>query len=34
LDHVFIADHVSFHVGTGMDGLINAATLTASNIAR
>jgi len=29
LDHVFIADHVSFHVGTGMDGLINAATLTA-----
>ncbi len=31
LDHVFIADHVSFHVGTGMDALINAATLTASN---
>ncbi len=31
LDHVFIADHVSFHVGTGMDGLINAATLTATN---
>jgi len=31
LDHVFIADHVSFHVGTGMDGLINAATLTAAN---
>ena len=31
LDHVFIADHVSFHVGTGMDGLINAATLTALN---
>ncbi|MDP6374925.1 MAG: LLM class flavin-dependent oxidoreductase [Pseudomonadales bacterium] len=29
IDHVFIADHVSFHVGTGMDGLINAATLTA-----
>jgi alkanesulfonate monooxygenase SsuD/methylene tetrahydromethanopterin reductase-like flavin-dependent oxidoreductase (luciferase family) len=29
LDHVFIADHVSFHIGTGMDGLINAATLTA-----
>jgi alkanesulfonate monooxygenase SsuD/methylene tetrahydromethanopterin reductase-like flavin-dependent oxidoreductase (luciferase family) len=29
LDHVFVADHVSFHVGTGMDGLINAATLTA-----
>jgi alkanesulfonate monooxygenase SsuD/methylene tetrahydromethanopterin reductase-like flavin-dependent oxidoreductase (luciferase family) len=31
LDHVFIADHVSFHVGTGMDALINAATLTAAN---
>jgi alkanesulfonate monooxygenase SsuD/methylene tetrahydromethanopterin reductase-like flavin-dependent oxidoreductase (luciferase family) len=29
IDHVFIADHVSFHVGMGMDGLINAATLTA-----
>jgi len=29
LDHVFVADHVSFHVGAGMDGLINAATLTA-----
>ena len=29
LDHVFVADHVSFHIGTGMDGLINAATLTA-----
>lgn len=29
IDHVFVADHVSFHVGTGMDGLINAATLTA-----
>lgn len=27
LDHVFIADHVSFHVGAGMDGLINAALL-------
>lgn len=31
IDHVFIADHVSFHVGTGMDALINAATLTALN---
>jgi len=31
IDHVFVADHVSFHVGTGMDGLINAATLTAVN---
>lgn len=29
IDHVFIADHVSFHKGLGMDGLINAATLTA-----
>lgn len=29
IDHVFVADHVSFHVGVGMDGLINAATLTA-----
>ncbi len=28
IDHVFVADHVSFHVGLGMDGLINAATLT------
>ncbi len=31
IDHLFVADHVSFHVGTGMDGLINAATLTALN---
>ncbi len=29
IDHVFVADHVSFHVGMGMDGLINAATLSA-----
>ncbi|MFX3657738.1 MAG: LLM class flavin-dependent oxidoreductase [bacterium] len=29
LDHVFVADHVSFHVGAGMDGLIQAATLSA-----
>ncbi|MCP3915173.1 MAG: LLM class flavin-dependent oxidoreductase [bacterium] len=29
IDHVFVADHVSFHVGAGMDGLVNAATLTA-----
>ena len=29
LDHVFTADHVSFHNGTGMDGLINAATICA-----
>lgn len=30
LDHVFTADHVSFHTGIGMDGLIQAATLAAS----
>lgn len=29
LDHVFTADHISFHNGNGMDGLINAATLCA-----
>jgi len=29
LDHVFVADHVSFHTGFGMDGLIQAATLAA-----
>lgn len=29
INHLFIADHVSFINGTGMDGLINAATLTA-----
>lgn len=29
IDHVFIADHISFINGVGMDGLINAATLTA-----
>lgn len=28
LDHVFIADHISFHTGIGMDGLIQAAILT------
>jgi alkanesulfonate monooxygenase SsuD/methylene tetrahydromethanopterin reductase-like flavin-dependent oxidoreductase (luciferase family) len=31
IDHLFIADHVSFHNGFGMDGLINAATLAAIN---
>ena len=31
IDHLFIADHVSFHDGFGMDGLINAATLAAMN---
>jgi len=30
LDHVFTADHVSFHTGIGMDGLIMAATLAAT----
>lgn len=29
LDHLFIADHVSFLGGRGMDGMINAATLAA-----
>lgn len=29
-DHVFVADHVSFHAGFGMDGLIQAATALAS----
>jgi alkanesulfonate monooxygenase SsuD/methylene tetrahydromethanopterin reductase-like flavin-dependent oxidoreductase (luciferase family) len=29
LDHVFVADHVSFHTGFGMDGLVQAATIAA-----
>lgn len=29
IDHVFLADHISFINGLGMDGLINAATLCA-----
>jgi len=29
IDHLFIADHVSFHTGAGMDGIVNAATLAA-----
>ncbi len=29
VDHLFIADHVSFHNGLGMDGIVNAATLAA-----
>lgn len=29
IDHVFVADHVSFFVGAGMDGLIQAATAAA-----
>lgn len=28
IDHLFVADHISFHDGTGMDGLIDAAVLT------
>lgn len=31
LDHVTIGDHVSFHGGTGFDGLITASTLLASH---
>ena len=27
LDHVFVADHLSFQVGFGMDGLLQAALL-------
>lgn len=30
IDHLFTADHVSFHTGVGMDGMIQAATLAAS----
>ena len=29
IDHLFIADHISFHTGMGMDGIVNAATLAA-----
>ena len=29
LDHVFVADHVSFFTGFGMDGLVQAATIAA-----
>ena len=29
LDHVFVADHVSFFTGLGMDGMIQAATVAA-----
>ncbi len=29
LDHVFVADHISFYNGLGMDGLIQAATAAA-----
>src|SRR5262245_32479444 len=30
LDHVFVADHVSFHAGFGVDGLVQAAMLAAT----
>lgn len=30
LDHVFVADHISFFNGTGMDGLIQATTIAAT----
>lgn len=29
IDHVFMADHVSFHTGFGMDGFVQAATAAA-----
>jgi alkanesulfonate monooxygenase SsuD/methylene tetrahydromethanopterin reductase-like flavin-dependent oxidoreductase (luciferase family) len=29
LDHVFVADHISFYNGFGMDGMIQAATIAA-----
>lgn len=29
IDHPFIADHISFHTGLGMDGIVDAATLAA-----
>lgn len=29
IDHLFVADHISFHTGHGMDGIVNAATLAA-----
>jgi alkanesulfonate monooxygenase SsuD/methylene tetrahydromethanopterin reductase-like flavin-dependent oxidoreductase (luciferase family) len=29
IDHVFVADHVSFHTGLGMDGLVQAAIASA-----
>jgi alkanesulfonate monooxygenase SsuD/methylene tetrahydromethanopterin reductase-like flavin-dependent oxidoreductase (luciferase family) len=31
LDHVTVGDHVSFHGGTGFDGMITASTLLASH---
>ena len=29
IEHVFVGDHISFHNGFGMDGLVDAATLAA-----
>ena len=29
INHLFVADHISFHTGLGMDALINSATLAA-----
>ena len=29
IDHLFVADHISFHTGFGLDGIVNAATLAA-----
>jgi alkanesulfonate monooxygenase SsuD/methylene tetrahydromethanopterin reductase-like flavin-dependent oxidoreductase (luciferase family) len=31
LDHVFVADHVSFYSGLGMDGIVQAATILAAH---
>jgi alkanesulfonate monooxygenase SsuD/methylene tetrahydromethanopterin reductase-like flavin-dependent oxidoreductase (luciferase family) len=31
LDHVFVADHVSFHTGFGMDGLVQAALVAGTD---
>ncbi len=31
IQHVFVADHISFFNGTGMDGLLNAAVISASH---
>jgi alkanesulfonate monooxygenase SsuD/methylene tetrahydromethanopterin reductase-like flavin-dependent oxidoreductase (luciferase family) len=31
LDHVFVADHVSFHTGFGMDGIVQAASVLAAD---
>ena len=32
IDHLFVADHVSFHGGGGSDGLVHAASLTAISL--